>query len=91
MFEVVMLFNVFLFFGVLVFIVIVVFIFEQFIGIGIKVCVVSCKFIMFDEVLKGKKNCDKFILDNISVLVGKILDFIDLKKGCNVGFFNYRY
>src|SRR5687768_4393844 len=64
---------------------------EQPTGTGIKARAVSCKFTTLDEVLKGKKNCDKLTLDNISVPAGKTLDLTDLKKGCNVGFLNHRY
>ena len=44
----------------------------------------SCTFKTLDEVVKGKKNCDKITLDNISVPAGKTLDLSSLKKGANV-------
>lgn len=46
----------------------------------------SCTFKTLDEVTKGKKNCDKITLDNISVPAGKQLDLTSLKKGANVVF-----
>jgi polygalacturonase len=52
--------------------------------VGIEARATSCKFTTLDEVLKGKKNCDKLTLDNISVPAGKTLDLTGLKKGCNV-------
>jgi hypothetical protein len=52
--------------------------------VGIEARAVSCKFTTLDEVLEGKKTCDKLTLDNIAVPAGKTLDLTGLKKGCNV-------
>ncbi|KAL2214449.1 endopolygalacturonase [Sarocladium strictum] len=54
--------------------------------VGIEARAVSCKFTTLDEVLKGKKTCDKLTLDNIAVPAGKTLDLTGLKKGCNLIF-----